>query len=319
MSFTLSQEQSYMRYLEKARQLRDVVATPRVAFAGERGAYAEVAAKQFFDDTAAIIPHASFEDVFKSITGGGADYGVLPIENSSTGAIAAVYDLFARYRAVIVGETAVAVRHCLLALPGASLSTIRHVYSHEQGFYQSQEFLSAHPDWQCVPYHNTAVAAHMVADSGNLSFAAIAGKQAAELYGLEILAENINSSNVNTTRFVIISPVPEIRPGANKISIAFTLPHTRGALYHLLGIFAEQGLNLCKIESRPLPGVPWEYRFYLDFLTDPADAQNEKKAAEKLEDDSATMDLIRLVIAKTGSFDYLGYYPSGTNPPAARE
>ena len=313
MSFSHEQEHSFLRYLETARKIRDVVNHPRVAFAGKRGAYAEVAAKQFFGDTASIIPHASFEDVFKSITGGGADYGVLPIENSSTGAIAAVYDLFARYRAVIVGETAVAIRHCLMALPDASLDTIKNVYSHEQGFYQSREYLSAHPGWQCVPYHNTAVAAHMVAKSGDLSFAAIAGRQAAELYGLNILAENINSSDVNTTRFVIISPMPEIRPGANKISIAFTLPHTRGVLYRLLGIFAEQGLNLCKIESRPLPDAPWEYRFYLDFLTDPSDAYDaENETAESEEDVIAYMDLLRRVIAETGSFDYLGYYPSGT-------
>ena len=308
MSFTHEQEQSLMRYLETARQQRDVVVHPRVAFAGERGAYAEVAAKQFFGDAASIIPHASFEDVFKGITGGGADYGVLPIENSSTGAISAVYDLFSRYRAVIVGETAVAIRHCLMALPGASLDSVKNVYSHEQGFYQSRDYLSAHPDWQCVPYHNTAVAAHMVAKSGDLSFAAIAGKQAAKLYGLTILAENINSSDVNTTRFVILSPMPEIRPGANKISIAFTLPHTRGALYRLLGIFAEQGLNLCKIESRPLPDAPWEYRFYLDFLTEPDDNYE----AESEEDAAIYIDLLRQVIAGTGSFDYLGYYPSGT-------
>ena len=313
MSFTLAQQQSLMRFMETSRLKRDVITKPRVAFAGERGAYAEAAAIQFFEDDASIIPHASFEDVFKSITGGGADYGVLPIENSSTGAIAAVYDLFARYRAVIVGETAVAVRHCLMALPGASIDTIKNVYSHEQGFYQSRDFLSDHPDWQCVPYHNTAVAAHMVAESGDISFAAIAGKRAAELYGLDILAEDINSSNVNTTRFVVISPMPEIRPGANKISIAFTLPHTRGSLYRLLGIFDEQGLNLCKIESRPLPDAPWEYRFYLDFLTDPADAYHaENETSESEEDAAAYIDLLRQIIAGTGSFDYLGYYPAGT-------
>ncbi len=291
---TMNQEECLMRYRESQRSTRQPVADPIIAYAGTTGSYAEEAAISFFGEASHRLAHGSFSDVFKSLTGGGADYGVLPIENSSTGSIAAVYDLLSRFTCSITGEVELAIHHCLMALPGSRLSDIREVYSHEQGFSQSADFLSAHPDWKCIPWHNTAIAAEMVAASGNPHFAAIASERAARLHGLTLLAQSINAQSTNTTRFVVVSPVPEDRPRRNKISLVFNLPHQVGALYHLLGIFERNHLNLCKIESRPVPGVPWEYLFFLDFLGEvPAGPLDQ---------------ILREVFASTRQFYFLGNY-----------
>ncbi len=292
---TPAQDESLQRYKRARQSLRDPIDNPTIAYAGTAGSYAEEAAIAFFGEDRRRLAHGSFADVFKSLTGGGADYGVLPIENSSTGSIAAVYDLLSHYTCSIVGEIPIEVHHCLLALPGATLEGLTEIYSHEQGFFQSQEFLSRHPRWKCVPWSNTAVAARMVADSGNRAYGAIASARAAQIHGLTILAEDINSSDINSTRFVVVSPVPERRPGRDKISLIFRLPHRTGALYRLLGIFEAHHLNLCKIESRPLPGVNWEYLFFLDFLG--------AAACDDL--DAVLME----VLAATEQFYFLGSYP----------
>lgn len=289
-------QEMYLKLYEMSnRSARLPVDNPTTAFAGTEGSYAEEAVIRFFGEDSKRKGMASFENVIKSLIDGTADYGVLPIENSSTGSISEVYDLLSRYTCFIVGEVQIAVSHCLMALPGASIDGIKEVYSHEQGFSQSRTFLSEHPDWKCIPWHNTAVAAKMVADSDDLSYAAIASRRAAKIHGLTILAEDINTSGANTTRFVVVSRVPEKRENQNKISIAFCLPHEAGSLYNLLGIFEHHHLNLCKIESRPLADTKWEYMFYLDFIGN--------------ETDASMKEIITEVIASTRRFYFLGRYP----------
>ena len=200
-------------------------------------------------------------------------YGVLPIENSSTGGITDVYDLVRRYGASIVGEKIVKVEHCLLACPGAKLEGITEVYSHPQGFSQCQVFFKEHPAMRQFNYFNTAKAAELVAQKKDPHMAAVAGAQAAEQYGLAILARGINTNQSNYTRFIILSRQRELVPEADKITLIVSLKHQPGSLYRVLSHFARYRINMTNIESRPIPGRPWEYYFHIDItghLTDPA-------------------------------------------------
>ena len=252
------------RYLEDRSEVRTPPANPRVLYQGEPGAYADEAAALFFGEDTPRDHVRTWEEIFVALKEGRADYGVVPIENSSTGSINQVYDLLARYGAHIVGEQTVKVDHCLMAPKGATLDTITDVYSHEQGLSQCEEYLKVH-NWERHAMLNTAAAAKAVAHSGDLSHAAIGSKRAAALYGLDILAESINFNDSNYTRFVVVSPVMEHREGADKISALFTLPHKSGTLHRILSVFSVAGLNLMKLESRPVVGRNWEYLFFLDF------------------------------------------------------
>ncbi|MPM95348.1 prephenate dehydratase [Eubacterium limosum] len=294
LSLTPEQQKSFRGYQSAMANTRTPVENPTVAYFGTLGSYTEQAAIDFFGEDCRRVSHRLSEDVFKSITRQGADYGVLPIENSTTGSIAAVYDLLAKYNCYIVGETKVKIEHCLLGVPGSRLSDIREVYSHAQGFEQSGEFLAGYPDWKCLTYYNTAVAAEHVAKSANPAFAAIASRRAAAIHGLSILAEDINLSETNVTRFVIVASRMELCPDCNKISIAFHLPHVAGSLFQALSVFDANALNLCKIESRPIRDHNWEYLFFIDFIGNidgtPLDAVMEE------------------VISKTEGFHFLGIY-----------
>ncbi|NCE65855.1 bifunctional chorismate mutase/prephenate dehydratase [Pseudoflavonifractor sp. 524-17] len=247
---------------------RRPVTWPRVVYQGEPGAYSEEAAAGFFGEEVDSRGLPWFDHVFQAIERGEADYAVLPIENSSTGSIRQVYDLLAQYRYYIVGEYQVKVEHCLMALPGVKVEDIRTVYSHEQGLMQSEKFLDGHRDWKRMPTLDTAGSAKQVAASGDRTAAAICSRRAAALYGLDILAEGINHNALNYTRFVVVSPVMELRSGRDKISALFCLPHQSGSLHEILTIFSVQGLNLLKLESRPVPGRSWEYLFFLEFSGD---------------------------------------------------
>ncbi len=247
---------------------RQPVDSPRVVYQGEPGCYSEEAAVGFFGPQVKSRGMAWFPDVFAAIERGEADYAVVPVENSSTGSIRQVYDLMAQYNYYIVGEWQVKVEHCLMALPGVKEGDIRTVYSHEQGLMQCESFLDAHRSWKRVPALDTAGSAKQVAQSGDRTAAAIGSRRAAEIYGLNILAKGINSNRENHTRFVVVSPNMELRPGRNKISAVFRLPHQSGSLHEILTVFAVQGLNRLKIESRPIPGRGWEYLFFLDFTGD---------------------------------------------------
>ncbi len=244
---------------------RSPIVNPRVVYQGVAGAYSEMACINFFGGASENVGVEQFEEAFLALKDGRADYAVLPVENSTSGAIRQVYDLMSEYDCYIVGETAVKVEHCLMAPRGASLDTITHVYSHEQGLFQSERFLAGHPDWCRIPCADTAGAAQFVAQTGDISKAAICSERAAELYGLDILVRGTNHNANNSTRFVVVSPVMELRTGADKISIVFSLPHEAGSLHRIMSIFAVNGLNMTKLESRPMPGHTWEYMFFSEF------------------------------------------------------
>ena len=260
-----AEEPSYARIQAAMESRRAPVAAPRVVYQGEPGAYSEQASRNFFGPDVNTRGLRQFEDVFLALRDGTADYGVVPIENNSTGAIRQVYDLLSKYEFSLVGETTVKVEHCLVAPRGASLETITHVYSHEQGIFQSEEFLKQYPHWVPVASMDTAGSAKYVSETGDITKAAICSERAAELYGLEILARKVNYSAINTTRFVVVSPQMELRDGADKISAVLTTPHESGCLHEILSIFAVNGLNMVKLESRPIPGKSWEYMFFVEF------------------------------------------------------
>ena len=260
-----AQEPNFARIKAQLAARREPVERPVVAYQGEPGAYSEQAAVNFFGEGVEARGLRQFEDVFLAIAAGEADYGVVPIENNSTGAIRQIYDLLAKYEFCLVGETTVQVSHCFCALPGATFDTITHVYSHEQGLFQSEQFLNAHPGWLQIPHGDTAGSAKYVAETGDRTKAAICSERAAELYGLRILAREVNYSAINTTRFVVVSPRLELRAEADKISTVLTTPHESGCLHEILGIFAVNGLNMVKLESRPIPGRSWEYMFFIEF------------------------------------------------------
>ncbi len=277
--------------------VREQIENPKIVYFGSEGAYSEEAAIGFFGEESDRFCARAFEDAFEALRDGRADYAVLPIENSSTGTIAGVADLLVKYGYYIVGEIYIPIRHCLMGVKGASLSDIKTVYSHEQGLLQCSEFLKGLGDVRSEEYYSTALSAKAVADKGDKTKAAIASKRTATLYGLDILAEEINTSGKNTTRFAIVSGCPEIRSGADKISAAFTLKHESGTLYRILSSFARGGLNLLKLESRPIPDSPFEYRFFVDYTG------------------SITDETVRSVtdtaIEETENFELLGNYRSG--------
>ena len=259
--------QDYARIRGAMDGARAPLEHPRVLYQGEPGAYADEAAARFFGEDLPRSHVGTWEEVFQALQRGEADYGVVPIENSSTGSINQVYDLLAQYGHSIVGEQTVKVDHCLAAPAGARLDGVTTVYSHEQGLLQCAGFLKGR-GWTCVPRLNTAERAQFVARSGPPAHAPLCPPRAARLYSLEILAEHISDSDSNDTRFVVVSPVMERRSGSDKVSILFRLPHRAGSLQELLTIFAVNGLNLLKLESRPIPCRSWEYRFFADFSGD---------------------------------------------------
>ncbi len=234
-----------------------------VACQGVEGAYSQQACDKLFPH-AEIVYVQSFEGVFQAVEQGLCRYGVLPIENSSFGSVGAVYDLMKRHKFSIVRGTRLRIVHTLLGKKGASIEGIREVFSHEQAIGQCGEFLKAHPKIKVTVCANTAMAAKMVAESDRDDVAAISSRQCAELYGLQILSEGIQDNDNNFTRFICISRGLEIYPGASKISLMMTLPHSPGSLSGMLSRFSMLGINLTKLESRPIPGKDFEFMFYFD-------------------------------------------------------
>ncbi len=268
-------EQLMRSLMEYSKEVQKDVPLPRtekngkVVFQGIQGAYSEEAVKKFFGNTDAEGKER-FEDVFLAVFRGEADYGVVPVENSATGSVTGNYDLLGKYKLWVAGEVIVPIHHVLLGVPGANTRDVSEVYSHEQGFLQCSAFLEKHKDWMKIPYHNTAVSAKFVADSAQKAKAAIASAYAGEVYGLDILEERISDTASNYTRFFVISKERAVDDGANKASLLFTLKHASGSLARALDVFAAKGYNLTKIESRPMPGRNWEYRFYADLEGDVA-------------------------------------------------
>lgn len=235
----------------------------RVVHQGVEGAYSHAAAIQYFGEKAEIYHVARFEDAMKEVQLGNADYAVMPIENSSAGAVIDMYDLLTRYDNYIVAETFLPVNHALLGVPGAKLSDVKTVFSHPQALMQCSAFLNDNGLKQ-ISVENTAVAAKRVVEEGDKSQAAIASEIAGKLYGLELLKPFIQNNQGNTTRFVILANRKVYQKDAGKISLCFELPHTSGSLYNMLGNFIFNHVNMMMIESRPIPGKNWEYRFFVD-------------------------------------------------------
>jgi chorismate mutase/prephenate dehydratase len=237
----------------------------RVVFQGVEGAYSHAAMRQYFGDEVNCYHVDKFRDAMEAIAEGAADFAVLPIENSSAGIIADNYDLLVNFENYIVGEQVIRCEHALLGLPGTRLDEIQSVYSHQQAISQCEEYLDQHREWHVVPYGNTAMAARKVALEGDRSQAAIASKFAARQFGLEVLADHIYYNEANSTRFIVVTNQRIFRKDASKISICFEVPHCSGSLYGILSHFIYNNLNMTKIESRPIPGRNWEYRFFIDF------------------------------------------------------
>ncbi len=234
-----------------------------VACQGIEGAYSQIACDKLFKN-ANILFVKDFENVFNAVERGLCKYGILPIENSIHGTVNAVYDLMRNYNFHIVRCIKVKINHALMAKPGAKLSDIKEIISHEQALAQCSEFLKGHPDIKITVCENTAVAAKMVGESPRSDIAAISSPDCALYYGLNILDEAIANSDSNFTRFICISKELEIYPGADRISIIMNLPHTPGSLYSVISKFAALGLNLTKLESRPIAGKDFEFAFYFD-------------------------------------------------------
>ncbi|MCQ2505395.1 MAG: bifunctional chorismate mutase/prephenate dehydratase [Saccharofermentans sp.] len=234
-----------------------------VACQGVEGAYSQKAADRLFQ-AANIMYFRTFDGVFKAVESGLVKYGVLPIENSSYGSVTQVYDLMKSHRFNIVRSVKLQISHKLLAKPGTDFSQIKEVFSHEQAIGQCSQFLKDNKDIKVTIVANTAVAAQMVADSPREDVAAISSQDCCELYGLEIISDKIQNSDHNYTRFICISKDLEIYPGASKISIMLAIGHTPGSLSDTLARFSALGLNLTKLESRPILGRDFEFMFYLD-------------------------------------------------------
>lgn len=235
-----------------------------VGFYGTAGSFTEQAAAAYFGAERERRAYSEFQEIFAALKEGEIDYGVLPIENSSTGGITWVYDLLRQDGNFIVGEISLKISQNLVGLPGTSLEGIDTIYSHSQGIEQCESFLGKHKEWNLVPFRSTATSAKKVAEEKDPHHAAIASKLAAQIYGLEILAPDIQDRKENYTRFIIIGRQMETEH-ADKVSIMFSLDHASGTLYRTLQYFADRGINLVKIESRPLPDSLWHYLFYLDF------------------------------------------------------
>lgn len=266
----------------------------RVVYQGAEGAHTHQAVLDYFGKSANAFHMRTWKDCMEAIKEGMADYAVLPIENSSAGEVNDIYDLLEEYENYIVGEQILKIRHALLGVPGARLEDIRTVFSHPQALMQSAVYLEKHSDWRQVSLSNTAFAARKVAKDQDKSQAAIGSEAAAECYGLEVLETPINHNRFNSTRFIIVTNRKMYEKDAKKVSICFEVPHTSGSLYNILSHIIYNDLNMCKIESRPIPERNWEYHFFVDF--------------EGNLNDSAVKNAIRGIMEEAVNFKILGNY-----------
>ncbi|TCS79794.1 chorismate mutase/prephenate dehydratase [Muricomes intestini] len=263
----------------------------RVVFQGVEGAYSQAAMQHYFGDNCNSFHVRTFRDAMEAIEEGSADYAVLPIENSSAGAVNEVYDLLVEFENYIVGETIIPVTHTLAGLPGTKQEDIRKVYSKAEALMQTSRFLDEHSSWQQISVVNTALAARKVLEDRDKSQAAVCSAYAAKLHGLTILQDNINNEPNNSTRFIVVSNQKIFLKDASKISICFEVPHESGSLYHILSHFIYNDLNLSKIESRPVEGKSWEYRFFADFEGNMADAA-VKNAIRGLREEAMNLKIL---------------------------
>ncbi len=276
-----------------------------IAFQGERGAFSEEAARRLAGPEILVLPCARFEDVFRAVKEGRASGAAVPIENTLAGSVHENYDHLVNFELPIVGESSVRIVHNLIAPKGVPFSKIKRVFSHPVALNQCLDFFASHPQFERIPFYDTAGSVKMVMEEGLTDAAAIASSVAAEIYGGRILRRSIESDRQNFTRFFLLRspgfarkhPVEPKDHSAWKTTVVFSTRNIPGALFRALSAFALRDLNLTKIESRPLRGKPYEYLFYLDFL-DRADTPNAKNALNHLRE---LADFLRV----------LGCYPKG--------
>lgn len=245
--------------------------TNKIVYQGTEGAYSQLAMKAYFGDDTEGYHVDTWREAMETIQNGDADYAVLPIENSSAGIVGENFDLMLEYDNYIVAEQTIKIEHALLGLADAEISDIKTVYSHPQALMQSVDFLDEHDGWNRVPVKNTAVAAKQVLKEQRKDHAAIASEVTADIYGLKILKHNINYSDENSTRFIIVGGEKLRLKAANKVSICFEVSHESGSLYRMLSHFMFNNLNMFKIESRPIKDKSFEYRFFVDLEGDLGD------------------------------------------------
>jgi len=282
-------EEVYRQIISASKGVQGVT----VAFQGEIGAYSEEAAFRFFGNAVNVKPCENLDDVFRAVETGELPYGIVPIENSLEGSITRTYDLLLDSSLKVCGETELRVTHCLIAHPQATLDSIKRVYSHPQALGQCGAYLR-HLGRELVPTYDTAGSVKMIKEQAITDGAAIASARAARVYGMKVLAREIEDNPHNFTRFFILATADSPRTGRDKTSIVFSVKHRPGALYELVKEFAARHINLTKIESRPTRQKPWEYNFYLDFEGHRLD----KAAKEAL----AALDNISLFVKVLGSY-----------------
>lgn len=271
----------------------------RVGFQGEPGAFSEQAVRALLGERAVAVPCRTWDETFGALGAGFADALVVPIENSLAGSVLRAYELLLEFNFWIAAEIILPIEHHLIACPGAVLACIRTVESHPMALAQCERLLAAHPEWRRVPAEDTAGSARSVIASGDPTRAAIAGRGAAELYGGVILLPDVQDHKHNFTRFVLLESESHVAPGADKMTLAMRLAHQPGSLLEALQPFARHGVNMLKIESRPIHGRPWEYQFFLDV------------AAEGAEILERALDELRLVAEDVR---VLGLYPLAPTP-----
>lgn len=268
----------------------------RVAFQGEPGAFSEEAAIQLLGKETDTVPRRTFEALFSSVTDGIADYALAPIENSLAGSVHKSYDLLLESRLHVIREVILPIAHNLIGVARATLEDIETAESHPVALAQCEQFFRTHPRILRVPALDTAGSVREIVLAGDLSRAAIAGRRTAEIYGGKVLLEHIEDHSENYTRFLLLAASPEPRDDADKLSLVVHLEHKAGALQRALEVFAKRNISLLKIESRPIAGHPWEYRFYLDLQT----SLNDREAVRALEELRSCASDVRI----------LGSYPS---------
>ncbi len=284
-------EKEVERTIENAKTTFPKRAT--VACQGIQGSNSMTACKKVFS-VPDIMYMDNFAAIFKAVESGLCKYGMLPIENNLHGSVTEVYDLMRKHNFKIVRSVKVKITHTLLAKRGMKIKDIKTIYSHPQAIGQCSDFFERNPSIKVVEYDNTATAAEFVASSKDKSVAAIASQDCAKLYNLEMIDDNIQNSHNNYTRFICIAKEGEIYKGSNKISLMFTLPHSPGALYSILSKFTAVGINVSKLESRPIPAMDFEFMFYIDFDGDICDVESRR--------------LLTQVEQSADYFSYLGSY-----------
>jgi len=277
----------------------ETIKTEAVGHLGKEGSYSHLAAKKYFEN-GDMISSNTFEEIFEGVSTNKLKYGVLPIENTSTGSIILVYDLLKKYNLNIIGETTIEINHNLLVKKGTKLEDIKTVYSHPQAIDQSNEFLKKY-NWELINSGSTSESAYMVSVSERNDIAAIASMEAAKIYDLDVLKEYINHNTKNITRFIIVSKEKNENENADKITLGFSVYHKPGALYSVLGIFDKNDINMYKLESRPIIESPFEYYFYVD-LEGNIEELKVKNIIEEIKKSSTSFKIYGNYLRNCGGF-----------------